>query len=417
MQAEIITIGEELVNGMTTNTNASYIGRRLTESGIDVRWVSTVGDRGPDLKDAVRRACDRASVVILTGGLGPTHDDITKTVLSQLFDSKLVFRENLYARIESYFHNRGLPIAPINREQAEVPEKAEILDNEIGTAVGLKFEKENRTVFVLPGVPAEMKRMLDKSVLPFLHREGKTRIQRSLLLRTTGIAESKLYDKIKDFEDRFPEVKLAFLPQAAGVVMRLSVFGSSANRCETLLAQGEAYIRERANRYIFGSGDTSIEEVVGNLLLEKHLTIAVAESCTGGLVSHKLTNVSGSSGYFRQGYIVYSNASKIQLLEVPEETLSTYGAVSSETAHAMAEAVRRKSGVDIGIATTGIAGPTGGTPKKPVGLVYLGYADSSGVITEKHQFMRSRLWNKERSAVTALDLIRRIILGYVKIGS
>ncbi len=417
MQAEIITIGEELINGMTTDTNGSYIGRRLTESGIDVRWISTVGDRISDIKDALQKAFDRATVIILTGGLGPTHDDVTKKAASEFFDSNLVFRQDLYGRIVSFFEKRDLPIAAINREQAEVPEKAEILENEIGTAVGLKFEKEERTVFVLPGVPAEMKRMMEQSVLPSLQREGKTRIHRSLILRTAGIAESELYHRIKDFEDQFPEVRLAFLPKTAGVVMRLTVFGSSADRCEEILKRSEIYIRKRVGRYIFGSGETPIEEVVAHLLVKNHLTLAVAESCTGGLVGHKLTNIPGSSHYFIQGLICYSNASKISLLGVSEEVLSTHGAVSAETACAMAEGVRLKSGTDIGVATTGIAGPTGGTAEKPVGLVYVGYADQNGVISEKHQFLKSRLWNKERSAVTVLDLIRKVILGYVHIGS
>ncbi|MBN2030830.1 competence/damage-inducible protein A [bacterium] len=417
MKAEIITIGEELINGMTTNTNASYVGRRLSESGIEVRWMTTVGDHIPDIKDALQRAFERAAAIVLTGGLGPTHDDVTKKAVAQFFHSNLVFREDLYNRIVSYFDKRGIPIAEINREQAEVPEEAGVIENEIGTAVGLKFEKEKRTVFVLPGVPAEMKKMMEESVLPSLNQEGRSRVQRSLILHTAGIAESELYHRVKGFEDQFPEVKLAFLPKTTGVVMRLTIFGSSADYCEDRLNRSETYIRKRVDQYILGSGETTIEEVVAHLLLKNHLTLAVAESCTGGLVAHKLTNVPGSSGYFIQGLICYSNASKIRLLDVPEKILSIHGAVSGETAYAMAEAVRCKSGTDIGIATTGIAGPTGGTSKKPVGLVYVGYSDQNGVITEKHQFMKSRLWNKERSAVAVLDLVRRVILDYVKIGS
>ncbi|MCJ7813334.1 competence/damage-inducible protein A, partial [bacterium] len=218
LQVEIITIGDELISGMTTDTNASFIGRKLTEAGFEVRWISTVGDCNVDLEDALQRAYDRASIIILTGGLGPTHDDITRKTVAKFFDSKLVFREDLYEKIDMYFQKRGLPIASINREQAEIPEKAEIIENEIGTAAGLKFIKEGRTFFVLPGVPDEMKRMIEKSVLPSLHREGKAKVHRSLLLRTAGIAESELYHKIMDFNHRFPKIKLAFLPQVAGVV-------------------------------------------------------------------------------------------------------------------------------------------------------------------------------------------------------
>ncbi len=417
MQVEIITIGDELISGMTTDTNASFIGRRLTESGFEVRWISTVGDHEADLKDALQRACDRASIIVLTGGLGPTHDDITRKTISQFFGSKLIFREDLYERIESYFQNRGLSVASINRGQAEVPEKAEIIENEIGTAAGLKFIKEGRTFFVLPGVPDEMKRMMEKSVLPSLRQEGKTKVQKSLLLRTTGIVESELYQKINDFNHRFPEVKLAFLPHTAGVDMRLMIFGSSIHHCEEILNQGETYIRSKVNRYIYGTGDAPIEEAVAELLFKNRLTVAVAESCTGGLVSHKLTNIPGSSNYFMEGLVVYSNNSKTRLLDVPEETIAVHGAVSLETARALAEGVRRKVGTDIGISITGIAGPAGGTAEKPVGLVYIGYADRQGIFTENHRFMRDRLWNKERSAVAALDLIRKVLLGYVKITS
>jgi len=228
-----------------------------------------------------------------------------------------------------------------------------------------------------------------------------------------GISESEIYEKIGDFQQRFPNMKLAFLPQTPGVVVRLRISGKFKKRCEEELARAETFVCERVERFVFGREDASLESVVASLLLEKKLTIGVAESCTGGLVSHKLTDVPGSSGYFNRGVVAYSDEAKMEILGVPEETIRVHGAVSSETAVVMAEGVRQISGTDIGVSTTGIAGPGGGTKSKPVGLVYIGYADKDRSFSEKHRFMRDRWWNKERSAVTALDLVRRVLLEYV----
>lgn len=412
MKVEIISVGDELLAGIVVNSNASYIGKKLTELGHEVRWISTVGDDEVELTDALKRAYDRASLVVLTGGLGPTHDDITKRVVSKFFDSKTVFRKDVLTKIEERFRRMGRKMAPINRELAEVPEKAELIENEIGTAMGFVFTKEGREFFVLPGVPSEMQRMMEKSVLPRSSNKGEGRIVQSVVLRTTGILESDLYQKIRDFPERFSNVRLSFLPRFPGVDLRLRVSGLSVEECAGELHRSEAVIREMVGKFIYGEGDTSMESTVADLLLGKKLTVSVAESCTGGLVSHKLTNVPGSSSYFDGGVVAYSNEAKIKILGVPEETIQDHGAVSPETAVAMAEGVRRMRGTDIGLSTTGIAGPGGGTPSKPVGLVYIGYSDAERSLVEKHRFMRERGWNKERSAMAALDILRRILLGF-----
>jgi len=294
-----------------------------------------------------------------------------------------------------------------------VPEKAEILENTVGTAPGFLFEKESRLFFVLPGVPTEMRKMMEIWVIPRLLKRKKGIVLRSKLLPTAGISESELYEKVYDFLVHFPNVKLAFLPQAAGVVMRLTVKAASAVQCDEMLEKGASFLKKKAGRFIFGEGNTSLEKVVADLLFKNKCTLSVAESCTGGLVSHKLTNVPGSSHYFNRGIVAYSNQAKMDILGVPENVIRDFGAVSSESAVAMAEGVRRISRTDIGLSVTGIAGPSGGTPEKPVGLVFIGYSDKARSFSERHQFSQERLWNKKRSSAAALDLLRRVLLGYV----
>ena len=410
IRAEIISVGDELLKGLTVNTNAAFIGMKLMESGFDVRWITTVGDDEADLHSTLEQAYDRASIIILTGGLGPTHDDMTKTAFCRFFDASLVFRQDILDKIEKRFRSLGRTMPPTNRGQAEIPENVEILENRVGTAPGLAFQREGRMVFLLPGVPAEMERMMIESVLPILKTEGHGRAFQSILLRTVGIPESELYHLIEDFPNRFPDIRLAFIPQSPGVVVQISASAESDQACTEILALGEAFIRDRAEEFIFGEDDDSLESVIGSMLREKRLTIAVAESCTGGLISHKLTNVPGSTHYFERGVVAYSNEAKIQILGVPEETIQNHGAVSPETALAMAKGVRQISNADIGLATTGIAGPGGATPDKPVGLVYIGYADGSQSFTEKHRFGRNREWNKERSDTMAMNILRHILL-------
>lgn len=410
MIAEIISVGDELLTGMSVNTNAAFIGEKLTGLGHEVRWVSTIGDKEKDITDALKLSSERAQIVIITGGLGPTHDDITKNVIAKFFDSEIILRQDLLDRVVARFKAFGRIPTAANRSQAEVPEKAELMLNDSGTAPGLIFRKEERTFFVLPGVPVEMRRMMEKSVLPLLVPEQDARVMRSTILRTVNVPESALYDSVRDLVSGFDHIQTAFLPQAEGVIIRLTASDMTVEECKQNLGKAVLLLQERLGAQCYGEGKTPIEALVANLLLERQLTIAVAESCTGGLVSHKLTNIPGSSAYMSRGIVAYSNEAKMELLDVPFETIEKYGAVSAETALAMAEGVRKKSGADIGLSLTGIAGPGGGTAEKPVGLVFMGYADVDQSCTERHRFGKDRHWNKIRSSVVALDLVRRMLL-------
>jgi nicotinamide-nucleotide amidase len=407
MTAEIITVGNEILTGMTVNTNAAFIGERLTRIGCDVRWISAVGDEVSAISSALNAALERASIVVVTGGLGPTNDDVTAAAVALAFESDLVFRPEVMEKIEAGFKRLNRFMVASNRKQAYVPGGAEILDNPVGQAPGFLFARKGRLCFVLPGVPSEMERMLLDSVIPrILKTEGKMESD-CLVLRTIGIPESDLFQKLEDMPARFPDIRLGFFPDATGVKVRLLVFGKSAAWCDEQIGQADRFVRERAGAWIYGTGEDTLESALGELLVRAKRTISAAESCTGGMICHKLTNVPGSSAYFLRGVVAYSNESKTAMLGVSPELLRMHGAVSPETAAAMAEGVRKLAGTDIGLSTTGISGPSGGTPHKPVGLVYIGYSDPRGTVTERHFFPWGRLWHKERSACAALDLARR----------
>lgn len=412
MHAEIISVGDELLTGLVVNTNASFIGEALTLSGHEVKWVTSVGDDSADLEKAFKQAYSRSRLIVVTGGLGPTHDDITKKAAADFFQSKLILRKDILDTIEDLFRRRGREMPRTNETQAWVPEKAEILPNEKGTAPGLLFREKDRLFFILPGVPSEAEYMMRNSVLPRLRTSSDARVFRSRMLKTTGIAESALSEKFGDFANRFPEIKLAYLPRVSGVALRLVIFGTDVSKCERLIEEGDAFIRSMIGEYVYGKDGDTLERVLADLLLSKKRTISTAESCTGGLVADKLTNIPGSSDYFERGVVAYSNASKIQILGVPEEIICQFGAVSAETAKAMAEGIRKTSGTDIGLSTTGIAGPSGGTEKKPVGLVHIGYSDARQTVSEGHVFFKDRLWNKERFAYAAMDLARKKIVDH-----
>lgn len=408
MICEIVSIGDELLIGQTVNTNATYLAKHLTELGHEVRWATTVGDHADDLKAAFQNAMHRSQIVIATGGLGPTHDDITKKVACEYFESELIFRQDILERLKKIFESRGIKLAESNRDQAMVPEKAQVLDNPVGTAPGLLFEKSGKKCFILPGVPSEMKAICMETVFPLLKDMGRTILFKTV--RTTGIPESTLFEKLDNLSQIEQFAKVAFLPKYTGVDIRLTVLGEDRPACEKRLENGTRLVYEKVGKYVFAEDGKEMEEVVADLLTEKGKTVAVAESCTGGLLANKLTNISGSSAYFDRGIVSYSNAAKMENLNVPEETLSEFGAVSSETAIAMANGIRTIAGSDFALSTTGIAGPTGGTESKPVGLVYIGMASEKGSYSKKYIFFKDRLANKERTVQAALDLLRKELL-------
>jgi len=416
MKAELITIGDELLNGTTLNTNARWLCNRLVRIGIPVARIVTVGDVRADIVTALKHAVSRNEVVITTGGLGPTHDDVTKTAVAEFLGVPMVENTEVKEHILELFRSRNVPMPEVNLEQAQVPAGVQLIPNPIGTAPGFQFEKNRAICFVLPGVPAEMRAMMDAAVVPFLQTRFRDKLGVVLAedIRTTGIFESRLFEKLEPISQIERWAHLAFLPHRSGVDLRLSVQAKSESEGRERLKKARTLILERIGPFVYEVGERSLETVVADLLFELKKTVAVAESCTAGLVSHLLTNVPGSSEYLLGGVVAYSNAVKQQVLGVSGKTLSTVGAVSEETAAEMANGVKHLIGTDFGLSTTGIAGPSGGTPEKPVGLVFVACAGPNGTEVRKFVFHRERLINKYRFAYAALNLLRTMLLSLKK---
>jgi nicotinamide-nucleotide amidase len=410
MKAEIITIGDELLYGQIEDSNSTFMAEKLTDFGIQVIFITSVGDDINRIAEAFDTARSRADVIITSGGLGPTSDDLTKKAIVKAFKRNLVFHPEILKNIEESFQKRGIPMPGINQNQALIPQGAKALSNLWGVAPGIFIEDEEKLFFALPGVPVEMKWMLENEVLSILKSKMPERFILHRKLRTTGISESALYEKIEKLIDPKEEVKIAFLPTYLGVDIRLTMEADDKDQALKKIDEKEGKLREILGAYIYGTDDQTLEMVVGNLLLEKKKTIAVAESCTGGLIGAKFTNVSGSSRYFERGMVTYSNESKTELLSVPSEMIEKYGAVSEEVAVWMAEGVRKLAKTDYGLSVTGIAGPTGGTPQKPVGLVFIGFAHENDSFAQKFMFGQDRNSNRERAAQTALNLVRLFLM-------
>lgn len=409
MRAQIISIGDELLIGQVINTNAAFIANKLGAVGITVVRTLTVGDDEREILDAFASAYAAFDVVLVTGGLGPTHDDITRKVVCDFFSTNLVPDHSVLEHIKSLFLRRNIPLNKLTEDQALVPRGAKVIHNPLGTAPGILFDRDGKFFIVMPGVPYEMERMIDDFVAPLLKdRSGTTIIHRTL--KTTGITESALATRLGDINTIIGDAKLAFLPSPFGVRLRISVIDSDRSVADKKTQDIEARIREQAGKYIYATDEEDIEDILGKLLLEKKLTIAVAESVTGGLIANRLTNVGGSSAYFLYGVTAYSNESKTNILGVDPTLIRQHGAVSREVAETMAEGVRKIGRSSIGLSTTGIAGPTGGTPEKPVGLVWIGYATEAETNALKFNFAEGRIRIKERASQAALDLIRRKIL-------
>lgn len=407
MSAWIISIGDELLIGQIVNTNAAWMGRKLAEIGIQVDKVLTIGDEIQEIKDAIHAGMAAAEVTLVTGGLGPTHDDVTKTAVVEYFQTRLVFHAEILARLEAKFRELGLEMPRVNEGQAWLPEGARILPNEVGSAQGMLFEKADRWCVVMPGVPREMKYIMENSVLPMLREQRREHYLYYHTWRTTGVPESRLFEMLGDISEIEKYGKLAFLPKYTGVDIRLSFSATDAEEAKMRIQSAGEIILDKAGKYVYATGDQTLEQVIGRMLKQRSQTLAVAESCTGGLLGHKITSVPGSSAYFLGGFITYSNQEKVVRLGVHEDTLAKYGAVSEETAREMATGVRDVCHADYGLAITGIAGPEGGTPEKPVGLVYIGFASAEKVRVRKYVFSRDREMNKERSAYAALQILYR----------
>lgn len=408
MNVALCSIGDEVRIGQIVNTNASWIAAACTVRGCNVGEHVTIGDTASEITSTLDRLCPVSDVIIMTGGLGPTHDDITKDVVTAYTSDTLVESALWLSHLESWMHQRGRDLTDRNRRQAQLPSRATILPNPHGTAAGMRMDHHGTTLIVLPGVPTEMKAIMEQSVLPWItEQRAKDDTPRTAYqtLMTVGIAESTLADLLGDPSTFLGESTLAFLPNYLGVRMRIGVTARSDEERERELHRVNAYIVDRAGRFIFGEGDTSLAEVVGHLLKQRGETIAVAESCTGGLLGGALTDVSGSSAWFIGGMLTYSNGSKVAQLGVDAGLIAHHGAVSESVACAMATNVRDRFGTTYGIGITGIAGPTGGSDEKPVGTVWIGVADPNHVTAHRFQFGNDRRITRERSVGTALGLM------------
>jgi nicotinamide-nucleotide amidase len=411
LKGEIITIGNELISGSKVDTNGPYLAERLYSKGISVPRIISVGDDQETIAHAVRESVERADLVLLTGGLGPTTDDITTEVTAQALKRKLVLHPETWERIKKLIRSFGAKITDGQKKQAYLPEGAELIPNRKGTAPGYLLKEARALLVVLPGVPREMKAMVEEAVLPRLEKEWKDRpCYRSRTIMVFGIPESKANDLLIDITKDPQDLQIAFLPHFPEIRVRLTVEAPSVQGAERKLAQWEEAVRARLEPYVFGVDGESMEAVVGNLLREKKATIAVAESCTGGLIGHRLTNVSGSSDYLERVVVTYSNQAKIDLLKVPEHIIQSHGAVSEPTARFMAEGVRELAGADFGLSTTGIAGPTGGSPEKPVGTVFISLADEHETQTKLYHFHGDRHQIKLMTAQVALNRLRQYLL-------
>jgi nicotinamide-nucleotide amidase len=413
LKAEIISIGDELLIGQVINSNQAFIAEKLNAVGVFADRMTTVGDDEKEILDSFHKAFNIHDIVTVTGGLGPTHDDITRAVVCKFFETDLVVDTEALKNVKRIFARLSTSPRKVNEDQALVPHTCTVIQNRLGTAPGYFFKQNGKFFFVMPGVPNEMKAMMDDFVIPFLKKQNTGLVIRHLTLKTTGIAESFLAEQIGDVKNLFsPDsgITLAFLPSPLGVRLRITAKAKSVDEAEHNIRDVETKLRAKAEKYIYATGDKELEDVIGTLLKESKLTLAVAESCTGGLITDRITNISGSSEYFERGIITYSNKSKIYELGVPTDFIKQHGAVSQKVAEAMASGIRTKSNADIGISTTGIAGPTGGSAEKPVGLVWIGYSDLDVTFALQFNFGGERRIIKERAAQAALELVRRRIL-------
>lgn len=413
MNAHIITIGDEILIGQTLNTNAAYIGDQLINIQVNVPKTSVVGDDHDDIMSEFKNCWAKNDLLIVTGGLGPTHDDITRNCVVKFFKTELIQNDDVLDDIKRLFQQRGREVRKVNEAQALVPKAATVIRNEFGTAPGIWIEKDNKIFIAMPGVPYEMHAMMESYVIPKLIERLKdlTAVQKRVTLETTGIPESYLFERLGNISELMDGAKLAFLPSPIGVRLRITVSEKTSEEAANKLSEIEQKIRSKAGRFIFGKDGERLEEVVGRILHERALKIAVAESCTGGYLSNLITHVSGSSNYFERGVVAYSNASKVEILKVDEDTISEYGSVSAEVAKQMAEGIKSISGTEIGLSVTGIMGPTGATESKPIGLVYIGLCDEKVCLAKKFTFGDERYINKQRTSQAALEMLRRHLLG------
>lgn len=409
--AEIITIGDEILIGQTVDTNSAWIGGRLSLLGVSVARITSIADRREEIIDALDKSLGRCDLVLMTGGLGPTSDDITKETLAEYFGAKLVTDPGVLKEVSQRLERRNLEMNENNRRQADVPDNCIVLFNRAGTAPGMMFTRDEKTVVSMPGVPSEMIYIMTEHVLPMIAARagGNVIIHKNIM--TYGTFEARLAERLHGFESELPSaIRLAYLPSHGLIKLRLTGRGSNATPIQAMINEQVRKLYTIIPDVIYGEDETGLEEVTGRLLLEAGLTVSTAESCTGGRLSSLITSVPGSSSWYLGSVIAYDNSIKTSLLGVNPDTIRVHGAVSKETAEEMAAGVRRITGSDYSVAVTGIAGPAGGTEDKPVGTVWIAIASAGSIITGLHRFADDRHVNILRASYTALNMLRKQII-------
>lgn len=411
MQAEIITIGDEILIGQIVDSNSAWMAQQLNSSGIEVARITSIGDTNSAINQALNGLLPETKLVLITGGLGPTNDDITKKTLADYFGMELVFQPEIFEHITQLFTAMGRVPSALNKNQALIPLGCKVLHNQVGTAPGMLFEQGGRYFVSMPGVPYEMKYIMQNHVLPLVASKlvGHHIIHRTLL--TVGIPESELAVQIADIESNLPSfIKLAYLPRPGMVRLRLSARGRNRAKLKAGLDKAAAALKENLGRAFYGEDTDNLSEVIGKLLVQRNETLATAESCTGGYLAHLITAVPGSSRYYLGSILAYANRAKTDLLDVKNEDLALQGAVSEAVVVQMAEGAKAALHTTWALATSGIAGPDGGTPEKPVGTVWIAIAGPNGTAAQKFQFGRNRERNIIKSANAALDMLRNKLI-------
>ena len=412
MKAEIISIGSEILRGQITDTNANFIAKKLVELGIDLEHISAVSDNPESLLSTLKLALQRSDLIITTGGLGPTEDDNTYQTIARALNLKLIKYPGAEEHLRKFLNRINIKISPSNLKQTYLPENSKIIINKYGTAPAMILEKDNKIICSFPGVPHEMKNLIEENLIPYLKEKfPPSIIKKSKILKVTGLGESSVNELICDYINKQTNFTFGIYANPEDIQVQVTTQAPTEKETDKLLQSSVKQLTKILGNYVYGSDDETLEEVVGKLLKTKKLTIAVAESCTGGMLGEMITRIPGSSEYFQGGVISYSAKVKKDLLKVPQEVIKKYGEVSKEVAQLMAEGVRINCHSDIGISITGIAGPGGATEKKKVGLVYMALADGKKTMTQKHQLFGSRQLIRLRAARRALNMLRIYLMG------
>lgn len=413
MIAEILSTGDEIRSGSLIDSNSAYIAQMLEAAGVMVQRHHSAGDDDPVLTDMIQDIASRADIAIVTGGLGPTSDDITAETAAKAGGVRLVLNSEAQTQVERFFQRIGRTMTASNAKQAYFPEGAGMIENPIGSAPGFYQRIGKCLLFFLPGVPGEMRKMMKESVLPAIKKMQGDDVQESIIhtLSTFGLTESATGEKLSAFPTVFPDVKLGFRAKFPEIQVKFYLHGPDRHALEEKIALATEWVKHRLGDALFSQTGETMEAVLGRLLTARRTTLAIAESCTGGLISHLMTNVPGSSNYLLYSAVTYANSAKIKILGVSPDTLNQYGAVSEQTVSEMATGVRSAAGSDYGLATSGIAGPDGGSEDKPVGTVWIGLATSTGVAARRFVFrFKNRDYNKQIFAMTAMDMLRRELI-------